>query len=367
MNMNTQYEVSNCNQCGFLFADNIPAQDFYDEFYEKNIKYTYDIHEYDLPQGLINIHMHSYQLLDDHLKKMIPLSKDSVKILDIGCSTGYLLHLFKSDGYKNVLGVEASKACSYIGRELYGVEIVSNPLSELALSDQFDLIILSGVLEHISDINEAMKSILPLLSRNGLIYIVVPDASDFSSNPIEPFHEFSFEHINFFTGISLQNFMGKYGLKMEFFDSTYTNFYDTNYIRSIFHLDSTKYVVKKDDLGIRRLKDYIEKSQKKLLKVAKIINDLVKSQEKIYVWGCGSLTQRLLASTDLAKANISAFIDSNKKLHGQKIVGYKIIAPENIVDNKSAVFISSYVYGMEIKGILEKEFKFRGKIITLDN
>ncbi len=44
----------------------------------------------------------------------------------------------------------------------------------------------------------------------------VPDATRFAMSPDAPFQEFSIEHINYFTPVSLVNLMGRYGFSEVF-------------------------------------------------------------------------------------------------------------------------------------------------------
>ena len=71
--------------------------------------------------------------------------------------------------------------------------------------DTFDLIVLSAVLEHICDLQATLLHIRRMLSRDGLVFVSVPDASRFSKDDDAPFQHFSIEHVNYFSGTSLNN------------------------------------------------------------------------------------------------------------------------------------------------------------------
>ena len=80
----------------------------------------------------------------------------------------------------------------------------------------FDVVILVGVLEHIQDLDTALREVRDVLSPPGLVYVEVPDAWTFADWPNAPFQDFSTEHINFFSPVSLANLMGRHGFATRF-------------------------------------------------------------------------------------------------------------------------------------------------------
>lgn len=83
------------------------------------------------------------------------------------------------------------------------------------------------------------------------------------------------------------------------------------------------------------------------------------------MWGVGSLTARLLTTTNLGHANIAAFVDSNPGLQGKRILERPIEAPGWMRDKSLTVFVSSFVYGAEIRETLERDLRYAGRIVTI--
>ena len=76
-----------------------------------------------------------------------------------------------------------------------------------------------------------------------------------------------------------------------------------------------------------------------------IIDKVVKNKKKIYVWGAGVHTQRMLSLTNLIHANIVAFIDSNDSYKNGKLVNKPIMSPEALKKkSKLPILISSKGY-----------------------
>ncbi|MDB9822147.1 class I SAM-dependent methyltransferase [Deltaproteobacteria bacterium] len=360
------YTVAACKNCGFIFAVDIPSQEQYEKYYKLNTRYIYKADKGIVPEGIRKIHYDSFSLIEGFLKENNPfINKETFRILDIGCSTGYLLHIFKERGYKNILGLDPAQECAEIAHKLYGIKVISCPLSQYVTNDQYDLIIMSGVLEHINDISDNLSMVSALLKDDGILFVMVPDAENFSADPCEPFHEFSLEHTNFITKNSLSNLMGKHGFINKLTESIEIRHYDSYALATFWVKTWTKMSIRNDISGILKVKQYISRSSKKLKTLQDKIEKLVESQEKVAVWGVGSLTSRLLATTNLGKANIEAFVDSNPSLHGRKIKGIEIVYPQSLLGKNLTVFISTYVYSNVIKNILINKYHFQGKIVLI--
>lgn len=364
-NVRFRYKVVACDSCGFTFATDLPSPSKLEKFYKENTKYVYQHSGGTIPEFAKKLHLHSFKMVDKYLKKNYFKNKNAIKILDIGCGNAYLLNIFKQHGYSNLLGIEPAKGCSIVARRLYRIKVLPMTLSEYSTKEKFDLIILGSVLEHLSILQKNSLKAVALLKDSGIMFVSVPDGDHFGSILKEPFLEFSLEHINYFTRNSLKNLFAPGGMKNSKFDSLPLDLYGGYALNSIWKKDDKKrrIVFKKSDK--KKIDNYIKKSRAKLQTIENKIEKLVNSQEKLIVWGVGSLTSRLLATTDLKKTNVQFFVDSNKNLQGNKINNIKIEPPEVLKNGKITVFVSTYIYGREIKETLLKRYHFKGKIILL--
>lgn len=360
------YNVVTCKKCGFIYASNLPTIKKLEKFYKKNTKYAYKHHQGELPNDSKKLHFKSFKMIDSYLRKSIfNFNKSTIKILDIGSATGYLLNVFKKNGYKNLLGIDPSPECGIVAKRTYGIKVLPLTLSEYKTNEKFDLIILGSVMEHLNDLENNLLKISFLLKENGIIFVSVPDGNNFGKIFREPFLEFSLEHINFFTKNSLINLFSNYGLKNIKFSSLVLNSYGGYALNSLWLKSKSTKKITFDKIGKMKLISYIKKSSKKLEGINKKIRKLVKSREEIVIWGLGSLTSRLLATTELKKANIKFFVDSNTNQQGKSINNLWVRSPDIIKKLKITVFVSTYIYGKEIKNILLKQYNFKGKIILL--
>ena len=347
-----------------MFADNLPSQKEYDHYYRDSNKYTYSNK---VPDGLTKIYRDMFSLCESVIMTNNPAHENKrFKVLDVGCSIGYFLNMFKSKGYRYLNGVEPSETCSRVARELYEIDVFPGILSEYKSAHKFDLIILTGVLEHISDFNGLIPYAARLLKESGIMMAAVPDAKKFSLNPQSPFDEFSFEHINYFTNQTLSNLLSRFGMKNIYSRTIEGSFYDTKVLVSFYKKSNEVDSREGDSEGISRMRSYIEACNKKSKPLEKKIDGLIKSDESLIVWGVGSLTYRLLATTNLGQAKIQAFVDSNESLQGKRVMDKQIVSPDLFYSlDRGTVFIASHIYKREIENVLKNKYKFRGKVISL--
>jgi 2-polyprenyl-3-methyl-5-hydroxy-6-metoxy-1,4-benzoquinol methylase len=359
----SSYAISICRACGFAFANNLPSQNEYIEYYSQNDKYTYTAAKNGIPEGLKRLHTEGYTVIDKYIQEK-DKNKSDVRILDVGCATGHFLNIFKSHGYIHVTGVDLNPVYALVAKEDHDIEVILKPLEEIEFQNKYDVIILSGVLEHIADLRSFIKNIARLLENDGLIFAEQPDLALFSKNVVEPFLEFSVEHINYFTVKSLANLFSASGLRIIYSENkkTYLNSYD--FIALAIKDDAELSIEAERDSKIL-VKEYIDNSLAQLLPLEKKFHEWKMSNKKIIVWGTGSFLMRLLATTELRDANIVQFIDKNINMQGKSILGIKIDAPEKILKDETTLFIASSVYGKEIKDQLQKEINFKGEIFTV--
>lgn len=321
------HNIVACLKCGFVFVSNTPNQKEYDQYYKVMSKYE----------------LERDQLLHEEYRDIIlNYFPKSSAILDVGCSTGHLLFLLKQAGYKNISGIDPSPECRKIAWNKFGIKIHTSTIYSFNPSKKYDVIILAMVLEHLRDVRESLAKIDKLLTKNGSIFISVPDAQNFFKDFEEAFGEFSVEHINFCSTFHLLKLMKGYALSHMHSDG-----------KNLFS------IWKKSESLEKSVRKYIEISKRKLDLMRKAID---KMPPEVLVWGAGSLTQRLLNSTNLSN-KVVKFIDSDKKLWEKNLNRIKIISPKEIKSYKQPILISSYRFKDEILNYIKLN-KIKNKVLV---
>jgi SAM-dependent methyltransferase len=365
--MPAHYDVSYCTGCGFAFARNVPPAEVYEAYYAGNTRYTYEGSK-NVSPALAMVHDNSFRFVDGYLTAQTPSPRRyAARILDVGCATGLLLSCFKQAGYECVEGIDPAPECSPLAERLYGVKVETATISSFAPGRPYDVVCLSSVLEHLPTAASALERIKTWLAPGGLLFVMVPDAENFGIDMKEPFLEFSVEHIKYFTRSSLERLMAQAGFALGRQQSDAVEINGTIYpaIRALYSSRPPAPAALHRNSSVAPLVEYVARSQDKLAAVARTIDDLARSQEPVVVWGIGSLTARLMATTDMRRMNIVGFVDSASGLHGQLFQGREILAPGSLAGHNHTVLVASFVWAEAIRRTLLDDLSYRGRIVTL--
>ena len=94
-------------------------------------------------------------------------------ILDIGCGTGWLMHLLEENGAKSVEGIEPShKNVAYAGDN--GFKIYHCDLDSFSGDKTYDLLISVMTFGHIGNLDTAFEKMAELVRDGGGVQLIVP-------------------------------------------------------------------------------------------------------------------------------------------------------------------------------------------------
>lgn len=149
------------------------------------------------------------------MKYLVPHISKGASILEVGCSSGFMLFPLKEDGHECV-GIEPSGVFSEYVRNR-GIVVYSS-LEDMKKHEpgrQFDIIQHFFVLEHIAEPQAFLKSQLVLLETGGKIIFELPNVADplYSVYDIPAFERFywSIAHPWYFSEASLQYLLDRLG------------------------------------------------------------------------------------------------------------------------------------------------------------
>ena len=97
------------------------------------------------------------------------------RLLDIGCGRGLFLHTMRTRGWE-VRGVEFSEETARSAAGAYGIDVrAGNPADWGFGAEEFDVVTISHVLEHVERPAEMMNECRRILKKGGLLVIAVPN------------------------------------------------------------------------------------------------------------------------------------------------------------------------------------------------
>ena len=337
------YDVVSCNNCNFVYASNIPEQAAFDEYYINANKYEHEIEQPDIITG-------KYEHI---VQEIVHFEQDkTAPIVDIGCARSETLRSLQNLGYSNLTGIDPSvKNVDYLkSKGIIGIHATINTIDTL---NQYEIVLFLAVLEHIQDLHKTLDTLYAITAMNGMLIISVPDMTVPASGEF-PYQEFSREHINYFTEISLSNLMKKHEFHLGFSKK------ERGEIVGFFRKESNS--VQKDINGEKRIQSYIDKS--KTYEDTIYANLLKYADVPVIVWGLGTFTQRLLVKNVLN--NIKAMVDSNPQYAGKKFNDIDIIAPSELKKYKEPVILAvSSRYVESVVHTIKDEMKLENEIIKL--
>lgn len=358
------YDVVSCLECGFGFADGVPEQTKFDQYYREMSKYEY----YHRGGEQTPEDLDRFRKTADRIEKFLPAR--SSRILEVGCSTGGLLALLRADGYLRVEGLDPSPACAEAALELFGIPVRTGTLSDLTGErGGIDMAILIGVLEHVVDLGPALDRVWRLCEPSGRLYIEVPDATRFAEFLDAPYQEFSMEHIGFFSADTLERLLAVHRFRKlssvrEVLPHTSNS--RMPIICGVFEAAPVKLNPPiRDSSTVAGLAQYIVQCRSIETRLVDVISRLAGSREPILVWGLGTLTRRLLATSRLGEANIQAFVDSNPHYQGRSVNGVPVIAPEAVRSRPEKIVIASLVFRDEITRQIKDHLRCPNELVSL--
>jgi len=169
---NEIFEIWLCQDCQTAFTQNAPNPEHIGKYYQSE---NYVSHS-DTKKGLINrlYHVARQMMLSTKTSLIERLNaQNPKKILDIGCGTGYFLGNLKSKNWQ-CLGIEPDPKARSFAQKNFGLEVLEAE-NFWKISEQFQVITLWHVLEHLHDLEKYFVKIKSLLAPNGVLVIAVPN------------------------------------------------------------------------------------------------------------------------------------------------------------------------------------------------
>lgn len=189
----TSHDITFCESCKGYFLDQMPSQEEYESIY-KNSYYGEKFKIADLIKPLFRRARCISQF--DYIKKITGFDVNGKSAIEIGAGDGMLLSLFKKEGALTK-GIEFSDHYQEFCKKKY--DILLEPLDYFEIKGQFDILMMSHVLEHFFDVQKVMTKAHSLLKPGGIFFIEIPNSplssnvsSEFLNQFLNSIHTFNF-------------------------------------------------------------------------------------------------------------------------------------------------------------------------------
>lgn len=173
------FQIKKCDGCGFKITEDIEDEGNIGTYYQSK-KY---ISHSNTSKGAINAAYHLVRKVMLRKKRRLVEKTSGIKkgqLLDIGTGTGFFLNEMKNKGWE-VIGTEKSSDARAFAKTEFKLSVL--PTEELfnLKQEQFDVITLWHVLEHIHQLNENFEAFNRLLKSTGKLIIAVPNHSSYDA------------------------------------------------------------------------------------------------------------------------------------------------------------------------------------------
>lgn len=208
------FPIVSCNVCGFRFTSSFPSEEVIGRYYDSA---DYISHS-DSHEGVINNLYHFFRGL--MLKRKVDVVKrfttpGAVRLLDVGCATGYFLNEAAKVGW-SVKGIEKNDHARQMAISQFGLDVRDEKYFFDIEKSSFNVITLWHVLEHLEKLNESLDKISEIIVPDGTVVIAVPNCDSYDAGFYRKFWA-AYDvprHLWHFSPSSLEKLLNKHGLKI---------------------------------------------------------------------------------------------------------------------------------------------------------
>ena len=346
-----------CPKCGMIMTNPRMTQKDYDKFYDTLYRQLYVGRSI---AGEVYYERQRKRGKDILAYLQEHINVDGISsILEIGCSSGGIVSVFKEYGIKKCKGIDLGSEYVQYGRKK-GLDLEIGSSAKLAArKEKYDLIILNHVLEHFLDIRKELLVIKELLTDEGMVYICVPgvlNLKDVYGNDFLMYLQNA--HIRHFCRGTLQQLMSWNGFTEICGDEEVRGLYkkgsvckgdiksyyqlEMDYLNSLEKDENRKIYREPENTEARRASDNIEilthwlECARKGKSISRVLED--RHIGKIAIYGGGVLGCQLYEELMNSHIQVICFIDRNKNV---KVKNLKTYAPDEDIPQADAVVIAT--------------------------
>jgi glycosyltransferase involved in cell wall biosynthesis/2-polyprenyl-3-methyl-5-hydroxy-6-metoxy-1,4-benzoquinol methylase len=205
------HRVVRCDDCGLVFLNPQPGDDALARIYNANYFLGSDSEAGRNTAGKIK--QATANLYLSEIRRYHGFAAG--RLLEVGCGEGDFLVLAEADGWQ-VTGVEYSPAtCKMAQQRLKNGKVSCGELQHAGLAaEQFDLCVVSDVIEHVRSPLDFLQEIHHVLKPGGTLFIATPSIDSWSARIMrQKWMEFKAEHLTYFNRQTIQTALFKSGFR----------------------------------------------------------------------------------------------------------------------------------------------------------
>ncbi len=168
------YKLVKCRSCGLVYLNPRPSQKEIKKIYAN--KYVLYEKKADIQNKQIEEEINKRRRRCEKILGV--LKKKAGRVLDIGCGRGFFIACMKRYGWE-VAGIDISESACDFAMKYLGLNIHRGIVEDMAFKEDFDLITMSHLFEHLPDPVNTLKKISQLMSKDGMLVVAGPNFGSF--------------------------------------------------------------------------------------------------------------------------------------------------------------------------------------------
>lgn len=204
------FNVLRCETCDVRFADKLPTNKRVSEIYSKSYYVPWTDNTNEIPKSVEIMKRKTFKSYLSILSRYIDLK--GIKILDIGCATGFLLDEAKKCGC-DCWGVELNPFGAKVASMKHPNRIFTGIIEDSKYKNYFfDAIMMIDLIEHTKNPKILLKEVKRILKKEGYALLVTPNVGGLWSKMLgKKWTNYKEEHLYYFDKKSLKYLIEKLG------------------------------------------------------------------------------------------------------------------------------------------------------------
>jgi CMP-N,N'-diacetyllegionaminic acid synthase len=239
--------IVRCANCDLVYVSPV--------FDESHYKTVYRSEEYQEIVRDLGIKSHAYRVERFGRERVDIMARhlttERPRMLDVGCSTGFVVEAARDRGW-DAVGLDLNPSAVAFGCTR-GLDLRDVALEDAGLEpESFDAVCLFDVLEHLLEPVRTVRACTNLLRRGGILFMYVPNYDSASrllmgrdAHFIWPTH-----HLNYYTPVTIRDLLRRQGLRTEYVATEGLDIVDYLWYRREMH--------GADDAGVEAIADRLQ-------------------------------------------------------------------------------------------------------------
>ena len=210
------FNIVSCTNCKMVYVNPRLKDDLIRTIYKKNyfIKKDYSFSDFGYGDYELTAHLRDKTFNRWYAEFAPFLLRQQGKAMDVGCATGRFLNILQNKGWDtNGLELDVDMYNALLAK---GFSVKNTPVEEYDLPEQYDLITLFDVIEHVTRLEDCFKKLYQMLTNNGSLVMVTPNITSFQKKVFgKKWFQFKpWEHISYFSPETMERLANRHGLKI---------------------------------------------------------------------------------------------------------------------------------------------------------